>query len=730
MGSSFASVKNVTRTNSSSVYFRVLVSLVAVAALACAAWGQVSVPTSRGDNTRSGANTKETVLTPANVNHNNFGHLFSTPIDYMALAQPLYLPNVSIPGQGTRNVVYVVTQNDSAYAMDADNGTQLWHADLTNGGVPASLADGNLPCGMGPGFDREGAVGTPVIDPTSNTMYVVAKTVIKGTVMHFLHALNISTGAEQTSMGSPMLITASSVSKKGHITHFNSLHQKNRPGALLLNGVLYFGFGSNSCNDGNTGWVLAYNPVNLQQVGAFNTSPDSGFASIWQSGNGLAADEAGNMFVSTAESGDYDVASGGQSYSNSILKLTPAPWPAQNEPNQPADFFTPWSVAYLNDNDLDVSSGGPIVLPDQAGQYPHEVIASGKEAIVYVIDRDNVGQFAPGGTDNVIQELQLVAGGQLMSSPAYWNNRVYFLPDAAPLQVLQVSNGLLSPLAQTSQKLEGAHSPSISANGNTNGIVWLLNGNQLQAYDAISLQQLYTSNQVATRDKLPPVAHFATTTVANGKVYVATQGSLEAYGLLHALTPSSGNGQTAPVTSTLPAAIQFVASDPYTGQLQVGITVTFSDGGKGGVFNPASALTNASGVAGTMYTLPKKTGVYTITASAANFGSATATETATPMAAKSLGVASGQNQTGAPGSTLPNPIVARAHDVYGNPVAGVTVNFSATMGASVNPTVAVTDSTGRASTTVRLPATTGTIMVTASSTGLTKAAFKEYSAAQ
>ena len=518
---------------------------------------------------------------------------------------------------------------------------------------------------------------------------------------------------------------------KGHVTHFNSLHQKNRPGALLLNGVLYFGFGSNSCDDSATGWVLAYNPANLQQVSAFNTSPDKGGSSIWQSGNGLAADEAGNIFLSTAESGNYDVASGGQSYSNSILKLTLAPWLPQNTPNQPADFFTPWSVAYLNDNDLDVSSGGPVVLPDQAGQYPHEAIASGKQAIVYVLNRDNVGQFAPGGADNVIQEFPLIHGGELMCSPAYWNGMVYFMPDAAPLQVFQVANGLLTPLAKTAKTLVGAHSPSISANGTTNGIVWLFDGNQLQAYDAVSLSLLYTSNQIPARDKLPPLARFATQTVANGKVYVATQGSLEAYGLLHGLTVSGGSAQAGPVTSTLPVPLQVVADDPYTGQLQVGITVTFSDGGKGGVFNPASTLTNASGIASTMYTLPKKSGTYTITAAAAgNFGSTTVTETATPLAAKSLGVSSGQNQTGAPGSTLPNPIVVRAHDAYLNPVPGVTINFSATLGAILGTTTAVTDARGRASTTLQLPAATGTIRVTATSPGLPKATFKEYSASQ
>jgi len=275
----------------------------------------------------------------------------------------------------------------------------------------------------------------------------------------------------------------------------------------------------------------------------------------------------------------------------------------------------------------------------------------------------------------------------------------------------------------------GSHSPSISANGNTNGIVWLLNGNQLDAFNAVSLQLLYTSNQVPGRDKLPALAHFATQTVANGKVYVATQGSLEAYGLLHALAVAGGNNQTAPVASNLPAPVEFVATDPYSDQVQVGTTVTFSDGGKGGVFTPASAVTNASGVASTMYTFPKKSGVYTLTASAANLASASVTATATPLAAKSIGIFSGQKQTGAPGSTLPNPVVVFVHDVYGNPISGVTISFSATSGTSLNTAVATTNSKGLASTTVQLPTTVGTITVTASSRGLPKAAFQEYSVA-
>ena len=357
---------------------------------------------------RSGANTSETLLSPSNVNTGSFGVLFSAPVDYHVLAQPLYVPNVNIAGLGLHNVVYVVTQMDSVYAIDADNGAQLWYASMLNGGQPASGK--YLPCGTLGGFNHEGIIGTPVIDPTTNTMYLVAKTVLGGTVYHFLHALDITTGNEQTSMGSPVQITASSVSNKGTQKHFTSLHQKNRPGLLLLNGVLYMGFGSNGCNDHNTGWVLSYDATSLQQLGAFNTSPDVGFASVWQAGNGIAADEAGSIYISTAESTTYDVQNGGQTYANSILKLTQSYSPTPQL--ELTDYFSPWNVTYLDEHDLDVSSVGPVVLPDQGGNYPHEVIASGKQGVVYVLDRDNMGQFSQTGQDQIIEEFSLINAGE------------------------------------------------------------------------------------------------------------------------------------------------------------------------------------------------------------------------------------------------------------------------------------------------------------------------------
>jgi Bacterial Ig-like domain (group 1) len=698
-------------------------------ALSSAGFAQNAFVTGHSDNARTAANVNETLLTPANVNVNNFGRLFSQSVDYQVLAQPLYMPKVNIPGLGTHNVVFVVTMLDSVYAFDADdnagaNSQPLWHVNFTdpaNGITVASYLTNTLPCtnatSNGPGFNQEGIVSTPVIDPATGTMYVVAKTVDNGVVRHRLHALDIATGHEK--FGGPVVISATSVSNKGHVTNFNSLHQKNRPGLLLMNGAVYIGFGSNYCNDNNTGWILGYDATTLQQVGAFNTNPDHGLTSIWQSGQGLAGDDEGNIYAETAE-GIFDVDVGGQGYTEAVLKVGTAPFGL-------ADWFIPWNVAFLNSNDLDLSSTGPILLPDQAGPFPHVAIASGKQGTIYVLNRDNMGLFSVNDSQ-ILQEIPL-ALGEMFSSPAYWNNLVYFSGNAGPMRAYAVSGGLLSsaPVATTVQKLTGAHSPSVSANGNTNGIVWVIHGGQLNAFDAISLKLLYNTKQNATRDQLPQLAHHATQTVINGRVYVATRTTLEAYGLFHSLNVTGGNNQSATVFTPLPVPIQIQAVRAYTGLPISGTTVAFSDGGKGGSFNPASAVSDANGFVTTIYTLPKKSGTYTITASAANFASVKATETALPGAPTQMINAGGNQQTGAPGSVLPTPITVKVRDAYTNGVPGVTVTFSdGGKGVFLTPTTVVTDATGRASVTYRLPNVVGTVTVKATSTGLNTQSFSEH----
>ena len=682
--------------------------------------GQRPILTSLADNARTAANTDETLLSPSNVNKNNFGHLFSQPIDYVAQAQPLYVPNVNIPGKGVHNVVYVVTMKDTVYVFDAEgnagnNALPLWQVNFTDPvhGI-TTASGGNLPCGSEGGFIEEGIVSTPAIDVAGSTMYLVAKTVDNGTVVHRLHALDLATGQEK--LGGPVALAATSVSNAGHRTVFNSLHQKNRPGLLLMNGTGSMGFGSNGCNDGNTGWVLAYDATTLQQTGVFNTNPDHGHTSIWQAGGGLAADDFGNLYPLTSE-GKFDVDIGGQGYTDSVLKLSGGSLDL-------TDYFIPANVVFINNNDMDLSACSPVVLPDQDGPFPHVLIATGKQGVIYVLNRDNLGLFGVSDSQ-IIQELQGVIGN-MRGAPAYWNGRVYFSAKADFLKAFSVSGGMLStpPVAQTTAKLTGAHSPAVSANGNTNGIIWVINGGGLYAYDAMTLAMLYNSKLVVG-DALPPVGHFATQTVANGRVYIATQNSLEAYGLKHYLSLTTGGGQTGVVKTTL-QPIQVQALQGYANLPYVGATITFSDGGKGGVFNPPSAVTDNNGIANTTYTLPKKAGTYTLAISASGFGSLTTTATALPGPPVLIVSGGGNKQIGPAGSVLPIPLAAKVRDAYANGVPGITITFDdAGKGGLLNPAVATTGADGKARTNYQLPATLGTYKVNASGSGLKTFKFTE-----
>ena len=700
--------------------------------------GQVAIPTSRSDNARSGANTSETILTPANVNKNQFGAVFSYPIDYQALAQSLYVPNVNINVNGqvsTHNVVYVATMADSVYAFDADrnagsNASPLWWVNFTSSayGEGITTASGhNLPCSGGKttGFTQEGIAGTPVIDTTTGTLYVIAKTLQNGIVYHYLHALDITSGAEM--YGGPVQITAQSVAtgtvNTGKITNFTSLHQLNRPGLLLLNGVVYAGFGSNACNDGNTGWLLAYDETTLQQVGSFNTSPDLGLTSIWQTGNGIAADEEGNIFAVTAESSNYDVPQGGQSYSNSVLEFTNTV--GQDNSLSLKDYFTPDDVAYLNSNDLDLSAGGPVVLPDQTGPSTHLVAAGGKTGTLFVLNRDDMGEYfsndsqlsaPPGGTGG--QEVDSEVG-HLFDSPAYWNGMLYYGADGDYIKAFALTGTYpplsTAPVMATPRKYVGSHSPSISANGNTDGILWVISGGGLYAFNATNLkQELYDSRQNAGRDKLPPVAHFATQTIANGKVYIATQTTLSVYGLLQSLTLAGGANQIAPILTTLPAPIQVQVVDPYTGVGIPNVTVSFSDGGKKGTFNPASEQSDPNGYVSTTYTFSKTAGAYTLTASSAAAASLSIPETATPGPATQIVIHSGNKQSGQAGSILPTQLTVVTEDVYKNNVPGITVTFVDQSGTgTLNPTTTVSNSLGFAPVSYQLPNADGTYKIVA-----------------
>jgi outer membrane protein assembly factor BamB len=503
--------------------------------------GTISILTYHYDNARDGANTNETILAPANVNVDQFGRLFSIPTDSAMYAQPLYVPNVQIPGMATHKVVYVATQHNSLYAFDADNGSTLWSVSL---GPYQPMPEGCEEPG------DVGIIGTPVIDPSSNTIYAGAATLRNGHPMQELHALDITTGAERSF--SPVVISASapgtgSGSQNGFVA-FNPLTEFQRPSLLLNNGVLYVGFASH-CDIGGTvgvhGWLFTYDPSTLQQTSLFLTTPDATFGGIWMSGSGPAADVYNNVYLSTGN-GPFDANQGGPDYGDSAIKLSTTSLAV-------LDYFTPSNQAILSTDDLDLGSGGVLLLPDQPTAPIHLLVTGDKQGNVFLINRDNMGQYSP-NANNVVQ-LEKINGG-IWSTPAFWNNTLYFAAGASTPTAYPLMNGLL-PATPSSRAAEQFRYPGaipvISANGQANGILWALqhggtaSGNEvLHAYDATNLaNELYNSDQAGSRD-LPGLAgpfaesEFESIIVANGKVYVPTgQPQLTIFGLLPATESGS-----------------------------------------------------------------------------------------------------------------------------------------------------------------------------------------------
>src|SRR5215469_9044399 len=348
--------------------------------------GQVSVTTYRNDLARSGANTAETILTPANVNPAGFGKLFSQPVDGQVYAQPLYVPLVNIPGKGIHNVLFVATEHDSIYAFDADsttgpNAAPLWHVNFTSpstGDNTVSVAD-VLGCpSIGPEL---GITGTPAIDLSTGTLYVVASTILNGQFFHRLHALDIATGAERP--GSPVVIEAS-VPGTGdgfsqHTVPFHPYLYKNRAGLLLLNGVVYTAWTSH-CDAGSFhGWLLGYGPSDFQQKAIFNDSPNAFQGSLWMGGAAPAADAAGNIYVISGN-GPFDGDPNSPAMGDSFIKLSSGGGLALT------DYFTPFNQQSLNLGDIDLGSSGPLLLPDTDGSaaHPHLMAGAGKEGRIYL----------------------------------------------------------------------------------------------------------------------------------------------------------------------------------------------------------------------------------------------------------------------------------------------------------------------------------------------------------
>jgi hypothetical protein len=508
------------------------------------------VPTYHNDNSRTGQNTLETQLTPDNVNAAHFGKLYSFAVDGYVYAQPLYMPQVAIPGNGIHNVVFVATQHDSVYAFDADSPAPipLWHASFLNpeGGVTTLAASDVNATDIVP---EVGITGTPVIDVSSNTLYVVAATKENGAFYHRLHALDITSGAEK--FGGPRLIQASypgtaQDGADGQLT-FASQFQLQRAGLLLSKGKIYIAFASNADYGLYHGWVIAYDATTMRQSGVWVTTPDGYQGGIWMSGCGISADHQGNLYLSIAN-GPFDAFGdqSGANYSDSVVKLRPGAHGLSL-----ADFFTPRNQAAMAKDDLDLGSAGVTLLPDQPGPYPHLAITSGKNGHIYVLNRDRLGGHNAEGRGNpqIIQEIS----GQLkqqMGTAAYWNDRLYFGAGISPqkegIKAFAIRNGALSttPVSQTAAIYHLTRSTvSVSANGNGNGIVWAVDNDAyynarqgpavLHAYDAKNLaRELYNSNQRFARDNPGQASKFTVPTIAGGKVFVGTANQLSVFGVI------------------------------------------------------------------------------------------------------------------------------------------------------------------------------------------------------
>jgi hypothetical protein len=502
----------------------------------------VNVLTYHNDVARTGQNLNESTLTTANVKSASFGIVGNMSVDGGVDAEPLYASNLTLGG-GVHNVVYVVTENDSVYAFDADTFAQLWHVSVLGANETAS---DNRGCGQVSPII--GITATPVIDLSAGVhgeIFVVAMSLDNsGNYHQRLHALDVTSGAETS--GSPMTVEATFPTTSGTTT-FDPKQYKDRAALLLLNGVIYTSWASH-CDDGPyTGWVIGYNEKTLAQSGVLDVTPNGSDGAIWMSGDGPAADSAGNIYLLDGN-GTFDdtLNSNGfpehGDYGNGFIKISTA-----SSSLSVADYFTMSNTDSESDADEDLGSGGEILLPDlQDGQGNtwHLAVGAGKDGHIYVANRDLMGKFNTNNDSAIYQEIDSNGlGGGVWSVPAYFNNKVYYGAVSDHLRAFSIASAKLSTpassISATSFGYPGT-TPSISANGDGNGIVWAVENNGggnaggvLHAYDATNLgTELYNSNQAANNRDHFLDNKFITPMIANGKVYVGTPNGVAVFGLL------------------------------------------------------------------------------------------------------------------------------------------------------------------------------------------------------
>ncbi len=531
--------------------------LFAVAFSILSADAQTTILTQHNDIGRTGQNLNETILTPSNVNSTQFGKLYAIQLDAQTYSQPLYMASLSI-GSVNHSVLFVATENDSVYAFDtAANGATLWKAsllDAAHGAAPGAIADPNSTTGCG---NIEGGIvgvtGTPVIDSSTGTLYVVSRTNEGGSIVYRLHALDVTTGNEK--FGGPTAISASiagtATDGQNGVVTFNPILQKQAPALLLEAGSIYIGFGSFCDTSPWHGWFMQYSAATLAQQSVFLTTPNGTGSGVWMSGAGPAADNENGtprVFMTTGN-GTYDAsapyATNTVDYGDDILSFS------VSNGLKVGDSFTPSDQSTLQQEDADLGSGGIMLLPDNlpGSSVAHLAVQVDKVGTLFLLNRDNLGGYNS-SSDNVLQEITTTQYGLgLWGSPAYWNGNIYFWPAGSNAQQFSITNGLLSTSPVATGPDSGAPSndifegstPSVSANGTTNGIVWFNDWANsfggptqvLYAYNATNISTLlWSSAQNPVRDGAGPTQKFSVPTIADGKVYLANRNQIAVYGLL------------------------------------------------------------------------------------------------------------------------------------------------------------------------------------------------------
>src|SRR5215469_15368381 len=515
---------------------------------------QTNVLTWHDDNLRTGQNLSEAILTPANVKSSTFGLRFNFHVDGKVDAQPLYVSGVQFATQGTHNVIYAATEHDSVYAFDADTGKQYWKVSMLG---PGETPSDNRGCGQV--TPEIGITSTPAIDLKSGlhgAIFLVAMSKdASGKYYQRLHALDLTTGSEE--LTGPRVVEASypgkgDNSRNGSVV-FDPGQYKERPGLLLVNGVIYTSWGSHCDHRPYTGWIIAYRESNLQQTGVLNFAPNGNDAALWNSGAGPASDAQGNIYAALAN-GTFDptlTSTGFPSlgdYGNSLVKVS-----TSNGKLSVADYWTMDNTIVESGSDTDFGSGGAMLLPNMAdsrGELRQLAVAAGKDRNLYVVDRDDMGHYDRAENGTIYQELPGALPGGIWSSPAYFNGMVYYGSVNQKLFAFQVNSARLSssPLSTSTTIFEyPGTTPSVSAYGRTNGIVWAIENSSLavlHAYNATNLSiELYNSNQAASsRDHFGAGNKFMVPTIANGKVFVGTTNSVAAFGLLSSIRPPMADG--------------------------------------------------------------------------------------------------------------------------------------------------------------------------------------------